>query len=179
MKRIFAVLICAVLFLCGCSGKAKDNRTLPKTFNASAIVEFDGMTYEALLTRISDGYWRVELLQPDAVRGLVFDIAGEEMNISFKGLLFTFDSEKFPVSSVVSLITKSFDRLVPINLDVVVGDETDNASGEVDDIAYSIIFDKNGTPLTMEFANCQMKITFESFDEIETDPDVSVEESAE
>ena len=165
--------------MCGCSGKAKDNRTLPKTFNASAIVEFDGMTYEALLTRISDGYWRVELLQPDAVRGLVFDIAGEEMNISFKGLLFTFDSEKFPVSSVVSLITKSFDRLVPINLDIVVGDETDNASGTVDDIAYSITFDKNGTPLTMEFANCQMKITFNTFEEIEADPEVSLEEHGE
>ncbi len=173
MKRLFAIIICSVLILCGCSSAQKDNRTLPKCFNTLATIEFDGMVYEAILTRLGDGYWGVELTGPDAVKGLIFDISGEETKISFKGLHFTFDTSKFPVGSVVSLVAKSFDRLAPLELEIIKGEATDFSSGVIDDITYSLTLDKNGTPLSLEFGNCGMKITFESFEETEGLPEVT------
>lgn len=166
MKRFVAVIVIFALLLCGCSPKAVDERTMPKCFNASAEIEFDGMTYEAVLSRLADGWWTVEMCSPEAVKGLVFTISGEDTEISFKGLHFTFDTSKFPVGSVVSLAVKSFDRLAPLTLDVVKGESADFASGETDGMAYALTLAKNGSPQTLELGDCGMKITFTSFEVI-------------
>lgn len=156
-----------VFLLCGCTPKATDERTLPKCFNSNVTLEIEDMTYEALMTRFADGWWQVELTAPEAVKGLIFTISGEDTEISFKGLHFTFDTSKFPVGSVVSMATKSFDRLAPLTLDVVKGEANDFASGNVDGMAYSLTLDKNGTPVSLELGDCGMKIGFADFEEIE------------
>lgn len=165
-KTVVFILVLALLF-CGCSPKASKERTMPKCFNSTAEIEFDGMTYEAILSRMADGWWEVELCAPEAVKGLVFTISGEDTEISFRGLHFTFDTSKFPVGSVVSIAVKSFDRLAPLALEVVEGESTDFASGNIDGMAYSLTLGKNGIPQTLELGDCGMKITFTSFEEVE------------
>lgn len=167
MKKTIVLILTLVLFLCGCSPKASKERTMPKCFNSTAEIEFDGMTYEVIMSRMADGWWEVELCAPEAVKGLVFTISGEDTEISFKGLHFTFDTSKFPVGSVVSLAVRSFDRLAPLALDVVEGESADFASGTVDGMAYSLTLNKNGTPQTLELGDCGMKISFTSFDEVD------------
>ena len=170
LKRIFTAALAALscltaVTLCGCAPGATDQRTLPKCFDCTAQIEFDGMVYETAMSRLSDGWWEVELTAPEAVKGLVFSVNGEDTEISFKGLHFTFDTSKFPVGSVVSLAIKSFDRLASLSLDVVYGEATDFASGEADGMTYSLTLDKNGTPLTLDLGDSGMKITFTSFEE--------------
>ena len=170
LKRIFTAALAALscltaVTLCGCAPGATDQRTLPKCFDCTAQIEFDGMVYETAMSRLSDGWWEVELTAPEAVKGLVFSVNGEDTEISFKGLHFTFDTSKFPVGSVVSLAIKSFDRLASLSLDVVSGEATDFASGEADGMTYSLTLDKNGTPLTLDLGDSGMKITFTSFEE--------------
>ncbi len=167
MKRLFAIVLVITVTLCGCAPKSSDERTLPKCFNSTVAIDFDDTTYEAIMSRLADGWWEVELTAPEAVKGLVFSINGGDTEISFKGLHFTFDTSKFPVGSVVSLAVKSFDRLAPLTLDIVEGDANDFASGDADGMTYSITLDKNGTPLSMELGDYGMKITFVSFEEIE------------
>ena len=170
LKRIFTAALAALscltaVTLCGCAPGATDQRTLPKCFDCTAQIEFDGMVYETAMSRLSDAWWEVELTAPEAVKGLVFSVNGEDTEISFKGLHFTFDTSKFPVGSVVSLAIKSFDRLASLSLDVVSGEATDFASGEADGMTYSLTLDKNGTPLTLDLGDSGMKITFTSFEE--------------
>ena len=170
LKRIFTAALAALscltaVTLCGCAPGATDQRTHPKCFDCTAQIEFDGMVYETAMSRLSDGWWEVELTAPEAVKGLVFSVNGEDTEISFKGLHFTFDTSKFPVGSVVSLAIKSFDRLASLSLDVVSGEATDFASGEADGMTYSLTLDKNGTPLTLDLGDSGMKITFTSFEE--------------
>lgn len=136
-------------------------------FTADAEIEFDGMTYRTLLTRMADGWWEVELTAPEAVKGLIFAVNGEDTEISFKGLHFTFDTSKFPVGSVVSLAIRSFDKIAPLELDIIEGETTDFSSGEANGTVYTMTLDKNGTPLTLELGDCGMKITFLSFEEID------------
>lgn len=170
LKRLFTAALAALscltaVTLCGCAPGATDQRTLPKCFDCTAQIEFDGMVYETAMSRLSDGWWEVELTAPEAVKGLVFSVNGDDTEISFKGLHFTFDTSKFPVGSVVSLAIKSFDRLAPLSLDVVSGETTNFASGEADGMTYSMTLDKNGTPLTLDLGDSGMKITFTSFEE--------------
>lgn len=165
-----------VICLAGCTPKETKNRTLPECFDASVEISYDDMCYEAEMQRLSDGRWSVELTAPEAVKGLVFDINGEETEIGFKGLHFTFDTSKFPVGSVIALAVKSFDRLAPMNLAVTSGEASDFSSGEVEGMAYSLSLDKNGTPLTLDFGDSGMSIKFVSFvetEEVTPEPEVT------
>lgn len=167
--------------LCGCalSQKLTSEKSLPTAFTATAEVDFDDTIYEMLLTRLSDGTWNVELTSPAIVSGLIFDVEGEETTISFKGLNFSFDSSKFPVGSVVSLVTKSFDKLVPLELDVTEGEESDYCSGETNGTVYSLTFSKTGIPMVLELGESDdenyMRITFVEFELLNSE---SEEESA-
>lgn len=165
------MLSLAAVVLCGCSPKASDERTLPKCFSCTAAIDFDDTTYETAMSRYADGWWEVELTAPEAVKGLVFTINGDDTEISFKGLHFMFDTSKFPVGSVVSLAVKSFDRLAPLTLDVVEGESNNFASGNADGMTYSITLDKNGIPLSLDLGDSGMKITFTSFEIIEEQPE--------
>ena len=163
MKKILATILAFTVILCGCTPKLKRERTIAKCFESTAQIEVDDMTYEASLSRLADGWWIVELTAPEAV----FNVEGEETEISFKGLHFTFDTSKFPVGSVVSTAVKSFDRIAPLTLDMVEGETSDFSTGEVDGMAYSVTLDKNGTPISLELGDSGMKITFLSFEATE------------
>lgn len=167
MKRILATILVFTVILCGCTPKLKRERTIAKCFESTAQIEVDDMTYEASLSRLGDGWWIVELTAPEAVKGLIFTVEGEETEISFKGLHFTFDTSKFPVGSVVSTAVKSFDRIAPLTLHMVEGETSDFCSGEVDGMAYSVTLDKNGTPVSLDLGDSGMKITFLSFEATE------------
>lgn len=173
MKKVFAVIIILTVLFCGCTPKVTDKQSLPTRFDSTAEIKFDDMTYEVFLTRFDNGIWRAELNAPTAVKGLIFNINGSETEISFKGLHFTFDTSKFPVGAVVNMAAKSFDKLVSSDLDVVKGDTTDFASGEIDGMTYSMTLDKNGTPLTLSLGNSGMEITFTTFEEIEGSEEIS------
>ncbi len=179
MKKILAAILVFTVLLCGCTPKLTQERTLAKCFESTVRIDVNDMTYEASLSRLGDGWWIVELTAPEAVNGLIFTIEGEDTEISFKGLHFTFDTSKFPVGSVVSAAVRSFDRLAPLTLDMVEGETSDFCSGEVDGMAYSLTLDKNGTPVSLDFGDSGMKITFLTFEEtneIEAEPDTIMQE---
>lgn len=168
MKRIALVILSVLILFCGCDLTATQKQMLPSAFCATAKIEFDDMVYEACIERYADSNWKFEFLAPDAVKGLIFTIEGEETVISFNGLHFTFDTEKFPVGSVVSMLTKSVDRIIPVELDIVSGETADFASSEIDGMSFAITLDKNGIPLSIQLGNSGMKVTFTEFEVVTT-----------
>lgn len=164
MKKAIALILITTVILCGCTSTAKDAVILPTMFTANATIGFDDTDYEAFVTRYADSNWVVEFTAPETVKGLIFTVENEDVEISFNGLHFTFDTQKFPVGSVVSIFTKSFDRIIAISHNVVLGDTSDFISGQADDVSYSMTLDKNGIPLSLEFGNSGMKIEFSDFE---------------
>ncbi len=164
MKRIALVILSVMVLFCGCNISNAAKGALPSAFCTVAEISFDNMVYEAAIERYADSQWKIEFLAPDAVKGLIFTIEGEEIEISFNGLHFTFDTEKFPVGSVVSMLTKSIDRIMPTELSIVEGETTNFASGEIDGASFALTLDKNGIPLTLEFGDSGMKVTFTEFE---------------
>lgn len=167
MKRFGLIILSVMVLLCGCNMSATQEGVFPAMFISTVQITFGDMVYEACVTRYADSNWVVEFLAPEAVKGLIFTTEGESTEISFNGLHFTFDTEKFPVGSVVSMLTKSIDRIVPCELTVVEGDTTDFASGEIDGMSFALTLDKNGTPLSLEFGDSGMKVKFVEFERLE------------
>ena len=164
MKRIAVVFLAVLVLFCGCHAASAKKDVLPSSFSASAKIAFNEMDYEAKLERYADGMWKVEFLAPDAVKGLIFTTEGEETDISFNGLHFTFDTQKFPVGSVVSMLTKSVDRIAHCELSVVEGETNDFATGEAEGLSFALTLDKNGIPLSLELGDSGMKIEFLEFE---------------
>lgn len=157
-----------MILFCGCNVNSTQEGIFPVTFKSTAEITFGDMIYEASVTRYADSNWVVEFLAPEAVKGLIFTTEGDSTEISFNGLHFTFDTDKFPVGSVVSILTKSIDKIVPCELVIVEGDTTDFASGEIDGASFAITLDKNRTPLSLELGDSGMKIKFIEFERLET-----------
>ncbi len=164
MKRFFVLLICILVMLAGCTTAPKKENLLPSQFTAVANVNFDETDYCVNLTRYADSNWVVEFTAPETVCGLIFTTENGETDISFKGLHFTFDTQKFPVGSVVKILCGSYDRLVPIEHEMVEGDKSDFVTGQVDDMSYTLSTDKNGIPIKLELGDSGMCIEFESFE---------------
>lgn len=164
MRRTIALLLCIAIILCGCTSKATDVYTLPSQFTSRVELAFDETDYKADVVRYADSNWVVEFTAPETVKGLIFTVDGEGVQISFNGLHFTFDTQKFPVGSVVSIFTKSFDRIVASEHTLIQGDTNDFISGQIDDISYSMTIDQNGIPLSLEFGNSGMRIEFSDFE---------------
>ncbi|MCD7786001.1 MAG: hypothetical protein LUH18_10635 [Oscillospiraceae bacterium] len=187
LRKITAIILVVTLAMglsgCALSPDATKEKSLPTAFTATAEVDFDDTIYEMLLTRWSDGWWNVELTSPAIVSGLIFDVNGEETTISFKGLNFSFDSSKFPVGSVVSLVTKSFDKLVLLELDVTEGEESDYCSGETNGTVYSLTFSKTGIPMVLELGESDdenyMRISFVDFELITSESEDEATDSDE
>lgn len=167
MKKVFALLFAVTVLLCGCDALPSNCVMLPSCFDATVKVSFDDTEYEAMVTRYADRYWVVEFTAPDTVKGLIFTVEGDDTEISFNGLHFTFDTEKFPVGSVVSILIDSLDRLIPLQHEIVEGELSDFVTGQVEDMSYTMTLDKNGIPLTVELGDSGMKIEFCEFEEHE------------
>lgn len=166
LKKLILFLTIPLLLLCGCE-KVTDEKTFPNAFNSTAQITFGDMKYVATISRYADSQYVVEFLEPDAVKGLIFTIQGEDSEISFNGLHFVFDTEKFPVGSVVSIITKSLDKVIACGLEFLEGEEIDTATGQIDGLSYKIAFDKNENPLSIEFSDSGLILNFTEFELIE------------
>ncbi len=107
------------------------------------------------------------MTSPAAVKGLIFNVAGEETGISFDGLRFTFDTQRFPVGSVVQTALTRLDRLFSAPIEIITGDEQCLASGDLGGESFALTLTRAHVPQKLELSDCGMSISFDSFEEIE------------
>lgn len=168
MKRFILVLIPIILLLSACTENPTSTVTLPPCFSSEVNITVGDTVYGANLSRFADGYWKVELENPAAVKGLIFTVSGGETEVGFQGLRFTFDTARFPVGSVVAAAVDNLDRIISAPIDVLSGDENCLATGNVGGETYTLTLSKTHVPQKLELAVCGMVIEFLSFDVIET-----------
>ena len=155
------------MFLTGCAQTPTSSVTLPSSFATDAKITVDDTVYGAYISRFAGGYWQIELKEPAAVKGLIFTVSGEDTEVSFDGLRFTFDTDKFPVGSVVAAAIDSLDRILASPVDVINGEESCLATGTIGNETYALTMSKTHIPQRLELTECKMTIDFYTFDTIE------------
>lgn len=155
------------MLLAGCTESPTASVTLAPSFSSNVNITVSDTSYGANLSRFADGYWRVELDTPAAVKGLIFTVSGGETEVGFDGLKFTFDTARFPVGSVVAAAIDNLDRILCAPIDVINGEETCLATGTIGEESYTMTLTKTHVPQKLELANCGMVIEFMSYDVIE------------
>ena len=167
MKRFILLLIPIILLLAGCTESPTASVTLAPSFSSNVNITVGETVYGANMSRFADGYWRVELDTPTAVRGLIFTISGGNTEVDFDGLRFTFDTARFPVGSVVGTAIDNLDRILSGPIDVINGEENCLATGSIGEESYAMTLSKTHVPQKLELTECGMTIEFTSYDVIE------------
>lgn len=167
MKRILIFILTAAVLLCGCQKAPTSTAELPKYYSTTADITVGDTTYGVFLSRFADSKWQVELMSPAAVKGLIFNVNGADTEVSFDGLRFTFDTERFPVGSVITTAIGSLDRLAAQTLEVINDDEESLATGSIGEESFTLTLSKTGIPQKLELLNCGMSIVFNTFDVVE------------
>ena len=161
------LLIPLILLITGCTSNPTEAVTLPPSFGSEVNITVGETCYTANLSRFADGYWRVELSSPAAVKGLIFTVNGGETEVGFTGLRFTFDTSRFPVGSVVTSAIENLDRLFVSPIDVITGDESCLATGQIGEQSYALTLTRTHVPQKLELSDIGMTVEFLSFDVIE------------
>lgn len=167
MKRLFITVIGVLILLCGCTKSPTTALKLPQSYVTETEITAGDTVYGAVLSRFADGYWQIELCSPAAVKGLIFTVSGENTDVSFDGLKFTFDTNRFPVGSVVSSAIDCLDRLAAQELDVIVGEEQCLASGSLGEEDFTLTLSKTKVPQKLELVDSGMTVEFKTFDIVE------------
>ena len=156
-----------IMLFAGCTQAPTSTVALPPNFSTETSINVGETNYSMVLSRFGDGYWKAELLSPAAVKGLIFTISGEDTEVSFDGLRFTFDTGRFPVGSVVSSAIDSLDRLIVSPLDVINGEDQCLSTGAIDGKSYTLTLTKNHIPTKLELLDSGMTLEFQTFDIVE------------
>lgn len=159
MKKILATLLIFTILLCGCSASPTDEVTLPSCFTSEAEITCGDTVYTAALNRYTEGWWQIEVLAPEVVKGLTFTIEGDTVTPGFKGLNFKFDTARFPAGSVIKSAVSGYDRLASLVLTATVGDESMMSSGDANGQEYTVVLTKAGLPSKMEIGDIVIEFT--------------------
>ena len=163
------ILAALMILATGCTAKPTSTVELPQSFISDVEIAVGDTEYGAMMTRFADGIWQVEMTEPAAVKGLIFTVSGAETDIAFEGLRFTFDTERFPVGSVVQSTLSKLDRLFSSPVEVLSGEDQCLAAGNIAEESFTLTLSKTNVPEKAEFADSEMTVTFKTFDLIEKD----------
>lgn len=111
MKKILAVLISFLtigLSSCGSSKDAEVNLNFP--YSCKAEINHEDKSYLLELTRDENATWKTVFILPETICDLSITSFGESCTMDFNELQFTADKNKFPATSIASLLTSSLDH---------------------------------------------------------------------
>lgn len=151
-----------VCFMCSCSVAEKVPEVIA-AIDKNAEVEYDGLSYECHITRLTDGVVSVGINSPENLSGLMFRQADGKFSVSCGELICKTDSITLPEISFPIMLMKILSSAsVKENLLYCSSEnEIYKFTGNSDTGAYQIFTDKTGSITKIFQENTGLKVTFE------------------
>lgn len=114
IKKLILPIICTAL-LCSCN-QAEHNAVKPtaveENLSATAKITQGDFKCSAKIKRQAASVWEWEFTSPKSINGMKATLSGDNCLIDFKGMKYTLDRKKLPKGSMISLLSKSIDRVI-------------------------------------------------------------------
>ncbi len=163
MRKTVVLLVCGLLLLAGCVGKAPQPVTV--NFTCDFLAEYDQMTFAGGLTRDMAGTLKVSLTSPESLSGMQFTQTGEKINVTLGNLNYTVDTQ-LPQTAVPHLISKALDDIFYAAQAKTLVTENERFTGRVGEYAYHVETDPDtGMLLLMEFPAAALSVRFSNVQE--------------
>ena len=107
MKKIFSVLL-VFLVLSGCTAQSKVlTADIPLAFTA----DFSYDEFKGKLIRTIDGKMKITYSEPDSINGMQVLFAGGKCLVTYRGMKYGCQAEKYPQSSVLRKVSSVFSQV--------------------------------------------------------------------
>ena len=157
------MILFVMLILCSCGkGQPKEIKPveLDETLTLDGKITQDDFSCSAVLKRGGDGTWETEFSSPTSISGMKVKCSGDVCTLELDDLNYSFERDKLSKAGMISLLTKSTDKLISQNDLLCVSDgETIRENGNVDGENFTAEFDDKklkkitvGNYLTAEFS---------------------------
>lgn len=151
------ICVCLIIFLlCSCGG----GNVVPVTRQISftAAVDYGGERFVCDTSIDKDAVMRLEVSEPESLRGLKFTIDGERVTAEMMGLEYTPDTGKMPFGAVSLRLYGIFSGCAPGGL----SENGGNCSftGRLPDSKYTMIFSPAGLPLSVSLEDGSFSAEF-------------------
>lgn len=171
---VFIFILCLLPFLWSCSAKdevigKKAAAKMASGFKCTALVDWNGNSYEIQMSRPSAGNCKINFVQPADLNKLSIESGEGVVTIQFGDLGVSVDPDTLPETAMLNVLMNSFDKCItPQNITassqnggyVLVGD---SASGH-----FTLTLANDYTPLSLQVPNEQMSIRFKDFQYLST-----------
>ena len=138
----------------------------PKTgipFTATAEIDYGSHKFSAKLTFRNSGSASLEFLSPSEVKGLVFELDGEQIGAQYNGLSFTLPQSQSGIYSSARLLFSSLSGADGKKKTVLSNGDFE-MSGSIEGIDYFLVFDKNsGNLKSLYVPSIDFKTEFKEF----------------
>jgi len=165
MKKTLFTLILVCLLLCSCSDKRSEAKQIKTDvpFSCTVNINQGSLNFSANLSFINSASATLEFLSPNEVKGLIFELEGEQIYAKYKGLSFSLPSSDTGVYNAARLIFSSLSSAGGKNTTV-----NENGDIEITDsvkgVDYALIFDKkSGSLKALKSASLGLNMDFENF----------------
>lgn len=146
MKK-FLCLIIPIIFLCGCTSKAKDITPITKGLTFNAKIMYYNEAYECDVEISKNGNTKVSFLFPENLLGLKVFYSGNNVTAEFKGIKYTALAKSLPQYSVSDTIYNVFSN----NYDEVYNkDDSYFVTKKDNDTEYKMYLGATGLPIKIE-----------------------------
>ena len=162
--RVFVLVLVLVCGCCGCQKQAEKTPPVTQGFVCDADIHYGDLNVKALITRPVAGVCRVEIKEPAALSGMVLDLDGEKMKISYLGLAFDLSPKDMPDTSFAQALINALDSAsLPGGLKLEKKDGGYVFSGQSDSGGFSIAVGPGGALKSLSIPALHLNIDFSNF----------------
>jgi len=181
MRRILLILLCAVIFISavlliltqcnengGMPSPSASSQILKKlsgNFKTTARVTYRGLAATAEITQDSPESCTVAFLAPDTLNGMSVRFSSEDVEVSYKGLGFSFNPTSLPGASVAKTAVSAINTALRdegLRLEQLEG--TLSVMGTSDSGEFTLLLEPDsGNLLKLSVPRQELEIEFENF----------------
>lgn len=101
---VATVIVLAIAFLIyqlvSTRNDLKNAPDINGSFSCDAEIIYDDMKINARITKIANAKFNMEIVYPETLKGLEFQLLNDQIKLSYRGLSFDLDGSNLPIKSV-------------------------------------------------------------------------------
>jgi len=147
VKKIFSILVTAVLILlCGCD-KIHNPTALTEKISFNAEIDYNNEKYELKVKIPKNSNIIIEMDSPERLKGSIFEFSNSNLTFNSQGLSYKTSAENLPSVSPVGFIYYVFSDVAKKSDQVNFQNDEYFISGKIKNYNYKFSFGASGLPI--------------------------------
>lgn len=173
LKTAATVLLCVLIVVLPAASCARQNnqarvkaaQKLSGGFSCTASIAYNGVNYVVKLTRPSPGLCTMSFVKPDELSALSFNLTADGLKVKYGVFSASVDPSSLPQAAIFNAVLGALNASTSeqgVHVAATNGGGL-SISGKTAAGSYTLLLDRNLTPLSLTFSDLKMSLRFSDF----------------